>query len=127
MLLYSVGALWVIGGQHGVAACDAICKDVIARMGEVEDWMAKFDVRIIKFYTSVEIRRKLARQHNRARHSGRASNVPQPLNNFLQLVAEDTQCKTTSVTLMCEAIVEGADCEIRPHGDNPPANEASCL
>ena len=46
----------MIGGQHGVAACDEICKDVTARMGEVEDWMTNFDVRIIKFDTSVEIR-----------------------------------------------------------------------
>ena len=106
MLLYSVGALWVIGGQHGVAACDEICKDVTARMGEGEDWMTNFDVRIIKFDTSVEIRRKLAGQHNRAQHSGRESSVPQLLNNFLQLAAEDTQCKKTVVTLMCEAIVE---------------------
>ena len=56
----------MIGGQHGVAACDEICKDVTARMGEVEDWMTNFDVRIIKFDTSVEIRRKLAGQHNTA-------------------------------------------------------------
>ena len=60
MLLYSVGALWVIGGLHGVAACDEICKDVTTRTGEVEDWMTNFDVRIIKCDTSVEIRRKLA-------------------------------------------------------------------
>ena len=96
----------MIGGQHGVAPCDEICKDVIARMGEVEDWMTNFDVRIIKFDTSVEIRRKLVGQHNRAQHSGRESSVPQLLNNFLQLAAEDTQCKKTVVTLMCEAIVE---------------------
>ena len=88
------------------AACDEICKDVTARIGEVEDWMTNFDVRIMKFDTSVEIRRKLARQHNRPQHSGRESNVPQLLNNFLQLAAEDTQCKKTVVTLMCEAIVE---------------------
>ena len=106
MLLYSVGALWVIGGQHGIAACDEICKDVTARMGEVEDWMTNFDARIIKFDTSAEIRRKLAGQHNRAQHSGRESSVPQLLNNFLPLVAEDTQCKKTIVTLMCQAIVE---------------------
>ena len=56
MLSYSVGALWVIGGQHGVAACDEICKDVTARMGQVEEWMTNFDVRIIKFDTSVKIR-----------------------------------------------------------------------
>ena len=66
MLLNSVGALWVIGGQHGVAACDEICKDVTTRMGEVEDWMTNFDVHIMKFDTSVEISRKLAGQHNRA-------------------------------------------------------------
>ena len=106
MLLYSVGALWEIGGQRGVAACDEICKDMTARMGEVEDRMTTFDVRIIKFDTSLEIRLKLARQHNRAQDSGRESGVPQPLNNFLQLVIEDTQCKKTAVTLMCEAIVE---------------------
>ena len=75
-------------------------------MGEVEHWMTNCDVRIIKFDTSLEIRRKLARQHNRAQHSGRESNVPQLLNNFLQLVAKDTQCKKTVVTLMCKAIVE---------------------
>ena len=68
--------------------------------------MTNFDVRIIKFDTSVEIGRKLAGQHNRAQHSGRESSVPQLLNNFLQLAAEDTQCKKTVVTLMCEAIVE---------------------
>ena len=106
MFLYSVGALWVIGGQHGVAACDEICNDVTARMGEVEDWMTNFDLRIIKFDTSVETRRKLAGQHNRAQHSGRESNVPQLLNNFLHLAADNTQCKKTIVTLMCEAIVE---------------------
>ena len=106
MVLYSVGALWVIGGQHGVAACDEICKDVTARMGEVEDWMTYFDVRIIKFDTSLEMRRKLAAQHNRAQHSGLESSVPQLLNNFLQLAVDDTQCKKTVVTLMCEAIVE---------------------
>ena len=106
MLLYLVGALWVIGGQHGVAACDEICKDVTARMREVEDWMTNFDVRIIKLDTSVAIKRKLAGQHNRAQHSGRESSVPQLLNNFLQLAAQDTQCKKTMVTLMCEAIVE---------------------
>ena len=106
MLLYSVRALWVIGGQHGVAACDEICKDVTARMGKVEDWMTNFDVRIIKFDTSLEMRRKLARQHNRAQHSGRETSVPQLLNTFLQLAAEDTRCKKTVVTLMCEAIVE---------------------
>ena len=99
MLLYLVGALCVIGGQHGVAACDEICKDVTARMGEVEDSMTTFDVRIIKFDTSLEIRRKLDGQHNKAQHSGRESSVPQPLNNFLQLAAEDTQCKKTVVTL----------------------------
>ena len=106
MLLYSVGAVWVIGRQHGVAACDDICKDVTARMGEVEDWMTNFDVRIIKFDTSVEIWRNLAGQHIRAQHNGRESSVPQLLKNFLQLAAEDTQCKQTVVTLMCEAIVE---------------------
>ena len=51
MLLYSVGALWVIEGQHGDAACDEICKDVTARMGEVEDSITTFDVCIIKFDT----------------------------------------------------------------------------
>ena len=106
MLLYSVEALWVIGGQHGVAACDEICKDVTARTGEVEDWMTNFDMRIIKFDTSLEILRKLAGQHNRAQHSGRESSVPQLLNNFLQLAAEDTQCMKTVVSLMSEAIVE---------------------
>ena len=69
MLLYSVGALWVIGGQHGVVACDEIRKDVTARMGEVEHWMTCFDVRIIKFDTSIEIRRKLAREHHGAQCS----------------------------------------------------------
>ena len=68
--------------------------------------MTNFDVRIIKFDTSLEIRRKLLGQHNRAQHSGRESSVPQLLNNFLLLAAEDTQCKMTIVTLMCEAIVE---------------------
>ena len=68
--------------------------------------MTNFNVRIIKFDTSVEIRRKLARQHNRAQHSGRESTVPQLLNNFLQLAAKDTRCKKTVVTLMCQAIVE---------------------
>ena len=106
MLLFSVGALWVIGGQHNVAACDEICKDVTSRMGEVEDWMTNFDVRIIKFDTSVEIRRQLAGQHNTAQHSGRESTVPEMWNNFLQVAAENTQCKKTIVTLMCEAIVE---------------------
>ena len=75
-------------------------------MGDVEDWMTNFDVRIIKFDTSLEIRRTLAAQHNRAQHSGRESSVAQLLNSFLQLVAEDTPCKKTIVTLMCEAIVE---------------------
>ena len=75
-------------------------------MGEVEDWMTNFDMRIIKFDTSVETRRKLAGQHNGVHHSGRESSVPQLLNNFLLLAAEDTQCKKTVVTLMCEAIVE---------------------
>ena len=69
MLLYLVGALWVIGGQHGVAACEEVCKDAIARMSEVENRMINFDVRIIKFDTSVEITPKLAGQHNRAQHS----------------------------------------------------------
>ena len=32
--------------------------------------------------------------------------VPQPLNYFPQLVAEDTQCKKTIVTMMCDPIVE---------------------
>ena len=44
-----------MGDQHGVAVCDEICKDVTARMVEVEDWMTNFDVRIIKFDTSIEI------------------------------------------------------------------------
>ena len=91
---------------HGVAACDEICKDGTTMMGELEDWMTNFDVRIIKFDTSVEIRRQLAGQHNRAQHNGRESSVPQPLNNFLQLAAEETQCKKAVVTLMCEAVVE---------------------
>ena len=106
MLLYSMGALWVIGCQHGVAAGDEICKDVTARMGEVEDWMTTFDARVIKFDTSLEMRRNMAGLHNRAQHSGRESSVPQLLNNFLQLAAKDTQCKKTIVTLMCEAMVE---------------------
>ena len=80
----------MIGGQHGVATCDEICKGVTARMGVVEDWMTNFDVRIIKFDTSLEIRQKVAGQHNRAQHSGRESSVPQLLKNFLQLAAEDT-------------------------------------
>ena len=96
----------MIGGQHGVAGCDEICKDVTARMGEVEDWMTNFDVRIIKFHASVQNRRKLAGQHNRAQHNGRESSIPQLLNNFRQLVGEDTQSKKTPVTLMCEVIVE---------------------
>ena len=106
MLFYLVGALLVIGGQHGVAACDEICKDATARMGEVEEWMTNFDVRIIKFDTSFESRRKVVGEHNRAQHGGRESNVPQLLNNFLQPAAEDTQCKKTIVTLMCEATLE---------------------
>ena len=105
MLLYSVAALWVIGGQHGVAACAEICKDMTERMGNFAERMTNFDVCIIKFDTSVEIRRKLAGQHNRLQHSGRESSVPQLLNNFLQLAAEDTQCNKTLVTLMCEAIM----------------------
>ena len=105
MLLYSVGALWVIGGQHS-AACDEFCKDVTARMGEVEDGMANFDVRMITFDTSVEIRRKPVRKHNRAQHSGHESNAPQLLNKFLRVAAEDTQCKKIVVTLMYVAIVE---------------------
>ena len=60
MLLYSLGAMWVIGGQHGVEACDEICKVLSARMGELEDRMTNFDVRIIKFDASVDIRRKVA-------------------------------------------------------------------
>ena len=43
-------------------------------------------------------------------HSGRESTITatvlQPLNNFLQLAAEDTQCKKTVVTFTSEAIVE---------------------
>ena len=38
-------------------------------MGEVEDRMTNFDMRIIKFDASLEIRRKLAGQHNRAQHN----------------------------------------------------------
>ena len=68
--------------------------------------MTNFDVRIIKFIPSNVIRRKLAGQNNGAQHSGRGSSVPQLLNIFLQLAAEDTQCKKTCVILMCEAIVE---------------------
>ena len=75
-------------------------------MGEVEDRMTNFDVRILKFDTSLEIKRKRAAQHYRAQYSGRESSVPQVLNNFLQLAAEDTQCKKTVVTLICEAIVQ---------------------
>ena len=75
-------------------------------MGEVEDRMTNFDVRIIKFDTSFKIRRKLAGQQNRAQHSGCESTVPQLLNNVLQQAVEDTECKKTVVTLMCEAIVE---------------------
>ena len=75
-------------------------------MGEVEDLMANFGVRIIKFDTSVEIMRTLDGQHNRAQHSGHESSGPQLLNNFLQLAAEDAQCKKTVVTLWSEAIVE---------------------
>ena len=63
-------------------------------MGDVEDWMTNFDVHIIKFDTSLEIRRTLAAQHNRAQHSGRESSVSQLLN------------KKTVVNLMCEAISE---------------------
>ena len=106
MQLYSVEALWVSGDQHGAAVCDALCKDATARMGEVEDWMTNFDMRIIKVDTSLGIRRKLAGQHNRAQHSGHESSVPQLLNNFICLEAEDTQCKKTVVILMCEAIME---------------------
>ena len=105
MLLYSLGSLWVIGPRHGVAACEAICKDVTARIGEVEEWMTNFEVGIIKFDTSLEIKRKLAGQHNRAQHRGHESSVPQLCNDFLQLAAEDRQCKKTVVTLMCEAMV----------------------
>ena len=47
----------MIRGRHGVAACDEICKDVTAMMGEVKDWIINFDVRIIKFNTSDEIKR----------------------------------------------------------------------
>ena len=68
--------------------------------------MTIFDVRSIKFDTSLEIRRKLAWQHNRAQHSGRQSNAPQMLNSFLQPATEDTQFKKTIVTFMSEAIVE---------------------
>ena len=75
-------------------------------MVEVEDPMTNFDVRIIKFDTSLEITRKLGGQHNQAQHSGRESTVPQTMNNFLQLAADDAQCKKTVVTVMCEAIVE---------------------
>ena len=57
MLLYLVGALRVIRGQHSVAVRDAICKDVTARMGEVANWKTNFDMRIVTFDTSVEIRR----------------------------------------------------------------------
>ena len=85
MLLYLVGVMWVTGGQHGVAAWDEMCNDVTARMGEVEDWMAYFYVRIIKFDTSVEMRRKLVGQHNRAQHSGRESSVPHLLSNSYTL------------------------------------------
>ena len=96
----------MIAGQHGVAVCDEICKHVTARMGEVEDSMTNFDVLMNKDDTSLEITQKLVGQHNRAQHSGRESSVPQTLNNFLQLAAEDTQCKKKIFTLMCEAIVE---------------------
>ena len=68
--------------------------------------MTNFDVPTIKCDTSLEIMRRLAGQPNRGQHIGRESSVPQQLNNFLQLAAEDTQCKKTVVTLMCEAIVE---------------------
>ena len=90
MRLYSMGAVWVIGGRHAIAACDGICNDVSARMGHVQDRLTNFDLRIVKFDTSAEIRQKLAGQHNRAQHSGRESSVPQALNNFLRLAAEDT-------------------------------------
>ena len=63
-------------------------------------------MRILKFDPPLEIRRKLAGQHNRAQHGGCESNVPQLLNNFLQPAATDTQCKKTIVTLIREAIVE---------------------
>ena len=56
----------MIRGQHGVAACDDMCKDVTSRVGEVHEWMIDFDLCIIKFDTSVEIKQKLARQHGRA-------------------------------------------------------------
>ena len=55
VLLYAARALWVFRGPHGVAACDEICKHVMARMREVEDWISNFHVRIIKFDTSVEV------------------------------------------------------------------------
>ena len=92
MRLYSVRPLWVIGSQHGVAACDEICKGVLARMGEVKELMTDFDVCIIKFATSVEIRWKMAGQQNKAQHSGRESSAPQLLSNFLKLADEDTKC-----------------------------------
>ena len=69
--------------------------------------MTIFDMRIVKFDTSGEIRRKLARHHTRAQHVGRESSVPQLLNNFLQMATEGTRFKKTSVALMCEAIIPG--------------------
>ena len=72
MLLYLVGAPRVIAGQYGVAACHEICNDVTARMGEVKDWMMNFDMRIIKCDRSAEIRRQLARQHNRTQERDRS-------------------------------------------------------
>ena len=83
-----------------------VCKDVIARKGELGDSMTNFDVRMIQSDAFVEIRRKLDRQQNRAQHNGRGSIVPQLFNNSLQLATEDTQCKKTIVTFMCEAISE---------------------
>ena len=76
MLLCSVGFLWMIGGPHSVSGCDEICKDARARIGEVEEWMINFEVRILKLATCAETKRKLAKKHNRAHHSGHESSVP---------------------------------------------------
>lgn len=88
--LFSAGCLWVLGGQHGVLATDILRQ--LCKMTDPPEWMCFYDVSVVKFATSVEDRRKLAGQHNRAQHSGRETTIAGVMKIFNLTIASDPKC-----------------------------------
>ena len=102
----AAGSTWCIGGQHAKEANDEIAKSYAEQMKTAPNHVTHFDLDIVRFNTTVQVRRRLAGIHNRAQHSGSMNNLHEVCRLMQTLFDEDPDLTRSLGEILEDTIVQ---------------------